>query len=404
MALNLREIYVDLHENPELAFQEYRTAAIVADHLEQLGYEVHTEIGQTGVAGILANGDGPVVLLRADMDGLPVHEETGLDYASRARAIDRDGNDVPVMHACGHDVHVTALLGAAEQLAETTDEWSGTVVLVFQPAEEAGGGAQAMVDDGLFEIVPKPDVVLGQHVAPLPAGMVAVHPGVAMAAADSIDITLYGVGGHGSRPETTVDPVLMAASLTLRLQQIVSREIAFTEQAVVTVGQIHAGTKNNIIPSTAKLGLSIRTLDADLRERVLGAIERITNAEAEAFGAPKPPTIHNTESFPLTYNDPESTERFTEALGEVLGTQRVIGAGVISGSEDVGVLATAAQVPLVYWFLGGGDPALFAGVNHESGLSSDIPSNHSPHFAPVIEPTLSTGVLALVSAAREWLD
>lgn len=404
MALNLHDIYVDLHRNPELSFQETRTASIVAQYLEQLGYEVHTEVGQTGVVGILHNGESPVVMLRADMDGLPVFEETGLDYASTERGLDPEGNDVPVMHACGHDVHVTALLGAAEELAESTDDWSGTIVLVFQPAEEYGGGAQAMVDDGLYDFAPVPDVVLGQHVAPMPAGIVGAHPGVAMAGADSINVTLYGVGGHGSRPETTVDPVLMAANLTVRLQQIVSREIAFNEQAVVTVGQIHAGTKNNIIPSEAHLGISVRTLDPELRERIIGAIERLANAEAEAAGALKPPLVEIAESFPVTTNDSDATARVVQALSEVLGERRVVDAGVVSGSEDVGILASSVGAPLVYWFLGGADPALFAGAAIEEGFSSDIPSNHSPYFAPVIQPTLSIGVTALTTAAREWLD
>lgn len=401
MALQLRDIYIDLHQNPELSFQEFRTANIVADHLTNLGYEVHTEIGETGVVGVLENGDGAVVLLRADMDGLPVLEETGLPYASRARGTDPDGNDVPVMHACGHDVHVTALLGAAEQLAETMDEWSGTLIVVFQPAEELGNGAQRMVDGGLYDIVPKPDVVLGQHVAPMPAGLVAARAGSAMAAADTIDITLYGTGGHGSRPEATVDPVVMAANLIVRLQQVVSREVGFQENAVLTVGQVHAGSKNNIISSSAKLGISVRTLDMEIRERVLGAIERITNAEAEAAGAPKPPLIEHTESMPVTFNDPEATARVVEAISE--GTGRpVIEMPILSGSEDVGALATAAGAPLVYWFLGGFDPALFAGADM-TNMPTDIPSNHSPFFGPVIEPTLSAGVAALNAAAREWL-
>lgn len=403
MGLNLQEIYVDLHRNPELSFQEFRTANIVAEHLENLGYEVHTEVGQTGVVGILHNGESPVVMLHADMDGLPVREETGLEYASTARGTDPDGNDVPVMHACGHDVHVTALLGAAEQLAETTDEWTGTIVLVFQPAEEAGGGAQAMVDDGLYDFAPVPDIVLGQHVAPIPAGAVGVHPGVAMSAADSIDITLYGVGGHGSRPETTVDPVLMAANLAIRLQQIVSREVAFDESVVLTIGQIHAGTKNNIIPAVATLGISLRTLNNDVRERVIGAIERIANAEAEAAGAPRPPLVEIAESFPITFNTEVETGRVAEALGEVFADGAVFDIGIISGSEDVSILATAVGAPLVYWFVGGADPQLFTNWGDGQGFSTEVPSNHSPFFAPVIEPTLSTGVTALVTAAREWL-
>lgn len=402
MALNLHEIYKDLHQNPELSLQEFRTAGIVAGHLRDLGFEVHTEIAVTGVVGVLENGDGPVVMLRADMDGLPVLEETGLPYASKARGIDPDGNDVPVMHACGHDVHVTALLGAAEELASTTDDWAGTLVVVFQPSEELGSGAQLMVEDGLYNIVPKPEIVLGQHVTPLPAGVIAVRQGAAMAGADTIDITMFGAGGHGSRPETTVDPIMMAANLAVRLQQVVSREIGFQENAVVTIGQIHGGLKNNIIPSTAKLGLSVRTFDPELRERVLGAIERLANAEAEAAGAPKPPLVQYIETVPVTYNDPESTARMAGAVSETLGYE-VHEMPMLSGSEDVGVLAAAAGAPLVYWFLGGFNHALFADAA-PGEMPASVPSNHSGFFGPDMEPTLSAGVNALTAAAREWLN
>lgn len=400
--LDLEEIYRDLHRHPELSFQEHRTAGIVSEKLAALGLEVTPGIGQTGVVGVLANGEGSTVLLRADMDGLPVLEKTGFDYASTARATDLDGSDVPVMHACGHDVHVTCLLGAVEQLVARRAEWSGTLVALFQPAEEQGGGAQAMVDDALFERVPTPDVVLGQHVAPFPAGWIGLHAGVAMAAADSLSVHLHGEGGHGSRPETTVDPVLMAASLTVRLQSIVSREVAATDAAVVTVGQLHAGTKNNIIPDEATLGLSVRTFDNAVRSTVLGAIERIAKAEAAASGATREPEIVFEESFPLTRNDPAATERTAAALRRALGDNHVIDPGLVSGSEDVGVLATAAGVPLVYWFLGGFEPALFADFMRTGRMPADIPSNHSPLFGPIIQPTLSTGVTALTAAALEW--
>lgn len=403
MAIDLEALYVDLHEHPELSFQEYRTAAITAEHLEELGYAVQTGVGKTGVVGVLENGDGPVILLRADMDGLPVLEETGLPYASRQRGTDPDGNDVPVMHACGHDMHVTALIGAAELLSNTTDEWSGTVVALFQPAEEWGGGAQAMVDDGLFDSIPIPSVVLGQHVGPFPAGLIALQPGVAMAAADSLRIVLYGRGGHGSRPEAAIDPVLMAANLTVRLQQIVSREVASTDAAVVTVGQLHSGTKNNIIPDQAMLGLSVRTFDTGVREQVLGAIERMTQAEAEAVGAEKAPEIIHEESFPLTFNAVDASHRTIGALRTVFGDQGVVSAGPISGSEDVGVLASAINVPLVYWFVGGLDHALFGDLT-SGKMPTDVPANHSPFFGPVIQPTLSASVSAMVTAAREWLD
>ncbi|MRG60274.1 amidohydrolase [Agromyces sp. CFH 90414] len=404
MTIDLAAVYRDLHAHPELSFQEHRTAGIVAEQLDALGYAVTTGIGETGVVGVLANGAGPTVLLRADMDALPVLEETGLEYASTARGTDADGNDVPVMHACGHDVHVTCLLGAAEALAAATGEWSGTLVVLFQPAEEWGGGAERMVADGLFDRVPKPDVVLGQHVAPFPAGFAGLHAGVAMAAADSIDITLHGEGGHGSRPETTVDPVYLAANVVNRLQGIVAREIAPADSAVVTVGQLHAGTKNNIIPPHAKLGLSVRTLDNAVRDKVVAAIERVAKAEAQASGAPKEPEFDYVEHFPLTVNEHAATARTFAALQAALGEGRVLDPGPVAGSEDVGVLATAADAPLVYWFLGGFDPAMFGEALKTGRLPEDVPSNHSPHFAPLIEPTLSTGVRALVAAAREWLD
>lgn len=403
MSLDLDAIYRDLHRNPELSFQEHRTAGIVAEALRGLGYAVTEGIGGTGVTGVLARGEGPTVLLRADMDGLPVREATGLDYASTATGTDHEGAEVPVMHACGHDVHVTCLLGAAEALAVDA-AWAGTLVVLFQPAEEWGGGAEAMLADGLYERVPRPDVVLGQHVAPLPAGLVALQPGPAMAGADSLTITMHGTGGHGSRPETTVDPVYLAASTAVRLQGIVSREIAAGDAAVVTVGQLHAGTKNNIIPPDATLGLSVRTFDEHVRERVLAAIERIARAEAAASAAPREPEFAYEERFPVTVNDPVASARTAEALRTAFGAERVLEPGPVSGSEDVGVLATAAGAPLVYWFLGGADPALFGAGLADGRLPEHLPSNHSPEFAPLPQPTLTVGVAALVTAAKEWLD
>lgn len=403
MALNLAGIYRDLHANPELSFQEHRTAGIVAAELDRLGLAVTSGIGRTGVVGVLDNGTGPTVLLRADMDALPVLEATGLPYASTARGTDPDGNDVPVMHACGHDVHVTCLLGATERLVDERAAWSGTLVVLFQPAEEWGGGAESMIADGLYDRVPRPDVVLGQHVAPFPAGLAAVRAGVTMAGADSLTVRIHGTGGHGSRPETTVDPVYLAASTTVRLQGIVARELAATDSAVVTVGQLHAGTKNNIIPAEAMLGLSIRSFDEGVRSKVLASIERIAKAEAAASGAPREPEFVYEERFPLTVNDEAATERTTAALRAALGADHVIDPGIVSASEDVGVLATAAGAPLVYWFLGGSDPSLFGDALMTDRMPDDIPSNHSPYFAPLIEPTLGVGVTALVAAAREWL-
>ncbi|MFJ4170074.1 amidohydrolase [Paenarthrobacter sp. NPDC089714] len=403
MGIDLEELYKDLHSNPELSFQEVRTAGIVAGHLEELGLAVHRNIGKTGVVGVLNNGDGPVVMLRADMDALPVKEATGLDYASTAMGEDHEGREVPVMHACGHDVHVTCLLGAVEKLVNQKQEWQGTLIAVFQPAEEWGGGANAMVKDGLYDRIPKPDVVLGQHVAPFPAGWFGLRSGVAMASADSLNVTLHGRGGHGSRPETTVDPVLMAAAATVRLQGVVSREIAPSDSAVVTVGQLHAGTKNNIIPETATLGLSIRSFAEPTRQKVLAAVERIVRSEATASGATQEPDFHYEERFPLTVNDDSAAKRVDAAFRTTFGAHQVIDPGPVSGSEDVGMLATAAGAPLVFWFLGGIEPHYAKEFAEKGRLPEDVPSNHSPYFAPVIQPTLGIGTDALVTAAREFL-
>lgn len=393
----LTTTYHDLHRHPELSGQEQRTAGLVAAWLRELDVEVHEGVGGTGVVGVLRRGEGPTVLLRADIDGLPVTEATGLPYAS----------EVPgVMHACGHDVHTTSLLGAASVLAADPG-WSGTVVLAFQPAEETVSGARAMVEDGLYDRVPRPDVVLGQHVAPLPAGFLGVRAGAAFAASDSLRVTLHGRGGHGSRPDTTVDPVVMAAATVLRLQTVVSREVPGTETAVVTVGAVNAGSAANIIPDRAELLVNVRSYDEGVRARVLGAVDRIVRAEAAASGAPREPEVLATESAPAVVNDADAVARVRAALEGVVGAAHVVEPGPVTGSEDVGVLATAAGAPLVYWLLGGADPAAFAGA---SGLADvvrvvgSLPSNHSPHFAPVPDPTLRVGVGALVAAARAWLD
>jgi amidohydrolase len=400
---NLADLYRDLHRHPELSFQETRTAGIAAERLRAAGFDTTEGVGGAGVVGVLRNGPGPVALLRADMDGLPVLEDTGLEYASTARGVDPNGDDVPVAHACGHDMHVSCLVGATAELAVARDTWSGTLLAVFQPAEELGAGAQAMIDDGLFDRFGRPDVVLGQHVAPLPAGMLALRSGPAFAGNDTVRVTLYGSGGHGSRPETTIDPVVMAAATVLRLQTIVSREVAGTDTAVLSVGTLHAGSKENIIPDRAELGLSIRTYDAGVREKILAGVERIVRAEAAASGATTPPDVKVVESFPPTINDDAGTERTRPALGDVAP---VVDPGLVTGSEDVGLFATAAGVPLVYWILGGADPTAFEGANSRDELLARVaaqPSNHSPFYAPVVEPTLSTGVAALVGAARRWL-
>ncbi len=402
----LEDVYRDLHANPELSFAERRTAGVAAAWLTECGYEVQEGIGVTGVVGVLTRGFGPVVLLRADMDALPVEEATGLSYTSTVRAPDPDGVDVPVMHACGHDMHVTCLMGAAATLAEST-EWAGTLVLLFQPAEEVVAGALAMIADRLYERVPRPDVVLGQHVAPIPAGALGLRAGPAFAATDSLRVTLTGAGGHGSRPEATVDPVVMAAATVMRLQTIVSREVAGTDTAVVTVGASRAGTKANIIPEQAELLLNVRTYDPHVRTTVLNAITRIVEAEADAAGAPVRPEIVSIESAPAVINDPEAVERTRAALESVVGAGRVVDPGPVTGSEDVGALAEAAGAPCVYWLLGGADPAAFAGATDVEGIRrvmASLPSNHSPTYAPVIQPTLTIGSNALVAAALAWLS
>lgn len=402
---DLADVYRDLHRHPELSFAETRTAAVAAARLRDAGFEVAEGVGGTGVVGVLRNGDGPTALLRADMDALPMAEDTGLDYASTARGVTPDGEETAVAHSCGHDVHTTCLIGAATELAATTGTWSGTLLVVFQPAEEVGGGARAMLDDGLYTRFARPDVVLGQHVAPLPAGLLAVTPGPAFAGSDTVRATLHGSGGHGSRPETTVDPVVLAAATVLRLQTVVSREVAASDTAVLSVGMLRAGTKENIIPDSAELGLTVRSYTPAVRDRVLGAVERIVRGEATTSGAPREPEIRVTESFPPVVNDAGAAERTRAALAAVTALP-VVDPGPVTGSEDVGQFATEIGVPCVFWLLGGADPAAFEGcasVEEIRDRVATLPSNHSPRFAPVIEPTLTIGVAALVAAAREWL-
>ena len=403
MTVDLEALYIDLHRHPELSFQETRTAGIAATHLRELGLEVTEGVGITGVVGVLTNGDGPVVWLRADMDALPVVEETGLAYASTATGVDPDGNTVGVMHACGHDMHVTAMIGAVERLVAERAQWSGTVVVVIQPAEEYGAGARAMLDDGALDRFPRPDVVLGQHVTPLPAGTIGVRPGPQMSASDGIQVVLHGRGGHGSRPHSTIDPIVMAASTIMRLQTVVSREVDPHDLAVVTVGAVHAGTKNNIIPADATLQLSLRYPDEQLREKVLEKVERVIRAEAMASGAEREPEISTLHQLPATINDGEATARVVSAFQGVFGTQSVIDPGLFTGSEDVSWFARDAGVPLVFWFWGGVDPKVFADAVANDTVDKDVPTNHSPFYAPVINPTIEVGVTALATAAREFL-
>jgi amidohydrolase len=396
------DFYRDLHRHPELSHREQRTAGMVVDWLERCGVRVHRGVGGTGVVGVLENGDGPVVLLRADMDALPVRESTGLPYASTVMATDADGTEVPVAHACGHDVHVTCLLGAAQLLAGASDRWAGTVVTLFQPAEETGDGARGMLDDGLAQIIPAPDVAFAQHVLPAPAGRVGTRAGPVLSAADSMRITVHGRGGHGSMPQATVDPVVLAAMIVIRLQTIVSRETPPAETAVLTVGSVEAGTKSNVIPDRAVVQLNIRSYDEQTRSAMLDAIRRIVVAECHASGSPTDPEFELFDRFPLTNNDPVTTERVAGVFGEFFGEQ----AGPLaqqSASEDFSDLPTALGIPYTYWGIGGTDPDTYRRAEAAGRVAQDIPVNHSGEFAPVIQPTLDTGTQALVVAALAWL-
>ncbi|MGC1564046.1 MAG: M20 family metallopeptidase, partial [Bradyrhizobium sp.] len=400
---DLEALYKDVHSHPELSMQETRTAGLAADWLRSAGYEVTMGVGKTGVVGLLRNGDGPTVMLRADMDALPVEEATGLPYASKTTATDREGRTVPVSHMCGHDMHVTWLAGAAKLLAEARTTWRGTVMAVFQPGEETAEGAQAMIDDGLFKRFAKPDVVLGQHVMVGPSGTVAGRAGAITSAADSLQIRLFGRGAHGSMPQASIDPVVMAAATVMRLQTIVSREVAAAEAAVVTVGALQAGTKENVIPNEALIKLNVRTFDAAVRKRVLAAIERIVNAEAAASGAPRKPEITTLDHYPLNVNDWDASKRIVEAFREHFGAGRVRETGPSPASEDFGSFGSEWHSPSVFWFVGGTDPAIYAKAKAANRLN-ELPVNHSPKFAPVIHPTLRTGVETLVVATETWLS
>ena len=393
-------LYLDIHENPELSSHEGQTAAKLAARLRGLGYEVTEHVGGTGIVAILKNGAGPTVMLRTELDALPVEEKTGLAYASKVHAKDDAGRDVPVMHACGHDLHMASIVGTAAIMAHSKNTWHGTLMLIGQPAEETIAGAKGMIADGLLTRFPKPDVAVAMHVGNLlPAGKVGIVPGVYNTNADSLRLTIYGKGGHGAAPQTTIDPIVIAARTILALQTITSREVKPGEMAVVTVGYIHAGTKNNIIPDQAELGLTVRTRNAEVRKQVLAAIERITKAEAEAGGAPRAPVLDRYESTDLVYNDPALAQRMQGTLEAALGKDNVVIEEPIPASEDFSFYVEQG-IPGFYFSLGGADPEKFAEAKASGTM---LPSNHSALFAPDVDPALRTGIAAEVAVLRGLL-
>ena len=396
-----RALYVRLHQHPELSGHEVHTAATLAGELRKLGYTVTEHVGGTGVVALLRNGPGPTVMLRTELDALPVQEKTGLPYASQVRTKDDAGQEVYVGHMCGHDLHMSALAATAQIMAKSKGTWHGTLMLIGQPAEEAIGGASAMVRDGLFTRFPRPDFMVALHVGnELPAGQVGVVPGVYDTNADSIRITLFGKGGHGSAPDTTVDPVVMAARTILSLQTIVSREVKPGEMAVVTVGYVRSGTKNNIIPDEAELGLTVRTYKEEVRRQVLAAITRIANAEASAAGAPKAPSVERYEGADAVYNDPALAQRLRPVLERAMGRENVIAMQPITASEDFSVFVEQG-IPGFYYALGGADPGQYA---HAKATGTHLPSNHSPLFAPDLDPALHTGITSEVAVLRNLLS
>ena len=393
--------YKDLHEHPELSHHEHRTARCVAGELQKYGFTVQTGIGGTGVVGVLANGAGPTVLLRAELDALPVREDTGVDYASTLTTKAADGHQVPVAHACGHDMHMSCLLGMAKLMADHPGRWNGTLLPLFQPGEETGDGAQGMVDDGLLKRIPVPDVALAQHLLPGIAGTVGTCSGPFMSAEDSIKVTVYGRGSHGALPQNGIDPVVLAAMIIVRLQTVVSREVTPGEVAIVTVGSVQAGTRSNVIPDHAVLQLNVRSYSQQTRQRMLAAIQRIIRAECQASGSPKDPDFETLASFPLLDNDAATTERVAAAFAEHFGDRALV-LDRQTVSEDFGIIPDTAGVPYTYWGIGRTDRKIYQAAE-KAGRLADLPANHSPEFLPPLQPTLRTGTEALVTAAMAWL-
>jgi amidohydrolase len=393
-------LYLDLHQHPELSSQETQTAAKLANRLRVLGYDVTEHFGGNGIVAILKNGSGPTVMLRTDLDALPIEEKTGLPYASKVHAKDEHGQDVRVMHACGHDMHMASFMGAATIMARTRDGWHGTLMLIGQPAEETLSGARKMIEEGLLQKFPMPDAGVALHVSNnFAAGKIGISSGFRYASSDAIRITIYGKGGHGSAPQNAIDPIVIAARLVLSLQTIVSREVKPGEVAVVTVGHIQAGTKNNIIPDEALLELTVRAFKPEIRKKLLSAITRITNAEAAAAGVPREPLIEPYGKTDAVYNDPVLTEKLRGPLESGLGKDSVIVTEPSTGSEDFAYFV-AEGIHAFYFELGVADPQKYVQAK-ERGES--LPSTHSPLFAPAVEPSLRTGIAAEVTALRSLL-
>lgn len=408
----LGELYRDLHRHPELSMQEHRTAGVVAQHLRDSGYEVTEGIGKTGVIGLLRNGAGPVVMLRGDMDALPIKEHTGVDYASEVFETTSEGIKVPIMHACGHDTHVTCLIATAEILAKKSKAWRGTAFICAQPAEETGQGAEAMLRDGLFKRFPRPDICLGQHVLPLAAGMVGHNAGVIMSASINVDVRLFGKGGHGSAPQVAIDPVIMASSLIMKLQTVRSRELAGDVPAVITIGFVNAGIKHNVIPDEAHIGLNIRTQSTNVQEQIISAIRRMAEAEAQAFRAPRMPDIMTSSELPLTSNSEPIDQRIRAVHTALLGSKNVVELPTLMTSEDFSQYGRHGPhhydgdpVPYCVWIFGGHSRERYNAAPGDSLMAKMpyLPSNHQSNFAPDPEPTLRVGVYALTSAALAYL-
>lgn len=402
----LKKLYVHLHQNPELSYKEIKTGKKIADELKKLGFEVTAPFGGYGVVGVLKNGFGPTVLIRTDMDALPIREQTELVYASKVIGRDLDGEEKPVMHACGHDVHMTVFIGTARHLARSKENWKGTLIMIGQPAEERGGGALAMLEAGLFTKFPRPDFNLALHVsASLPAGKVAYTSGAALANVDSIDIIVYGVGGHGAYPHKTKDPIVLSAQIVNALQTIVSREISPLEPAVVTVGSIHGGSKHNIIPDEVRMQLTLRSYSMDVREQTITAIKRMVQGLALAAGIPEdrmPQVNLGNEFTPVTYNNPQLVEQVVPVFIENLGRDNVIETSPVMGGEDFGRYSQVEPgIPGFIFWLGVVDPLKY---KEQALTAQELPSLHSPFFAPEPDLSITTGVKAMTAAALALLN